>query len=187
MKIKSLCTANSGIMRAFLRCFAIVTAIAVLVVSEPNNLTKSQVTILKCCRHGEALQQSNDNSDEMPRCQPTKTQWKPLIYSPRRQTFVPILSEWHILDGRRPECDDQSELIFVPYRVSSPFFLMENNGAAVVDVNNPTGVPANRYCADSSALLICVQKKSMGSHAAATMRPRVRRCCGENATFHKHG
>jgi len=186
VKIKSLCTANSGIMRAFLRCFAFVTATAVLVVSEPNNLTKSQVTILKCCRYGEALQQSNDNS-EMPRCQPTKNEWKPLIYSAAKQKFVSIPPEWHILDGRRPECDDQSKLIFVPYRISNPFFLLDHNGAAMITVSNPEEIPVERYCADSNALLMCVQKKSMGNHAAATMRPRVRRCCGENATFHKHG
>ncbi|XP_012233862.1 probable G-protein coupled receptor Mth-like 1 [Linepithema humile] len=171
-------------MRAFLRCFAFVTATAVLVVSEPNNLTNSQVTILKCCRYGEALQQSDDNSDEIPHCQPTKTVWKPLIYSRKSQGFVFILAEWRILDGRRPECDDQSELIFLPSRVSAPVFLMEEDGAAMPDPNNPDKISANHYCTDSNGLLTC-EKKSMGNHAAATMRPRVRRCCGENATFNQ--
>ncbi|KMQ96927.1 putative g-protein coupled receptor mth-like 1-like protein, partial [Lasius niger] len=175
-------------MKAFFRCVAFVVTIAAIVVSEPNDLTKPQVTILKCCRYGEELRRSNDdsNDNEFPRCEPTSNEWKPLIYSPTRQTFVQALPEWHILDGRRPECDDRSELIHVPYRKINPFFLLDN-GNAVLETGISDSFPVSHFCADSNALLVCVQKKSTSNHAAATMRPRVRRCCGENATFHEHG
>ncbi|KAL6448502.1 hypothetical protein ACFW04_000422 [Cataglyphis niger] len=173
-------------MRAFLRCVAFVVTIAAVVVSEPNDLSK-QVTILKCCRHGEELQRSDgDLNDELPHCEPTLNEWKPLIYSPMRQIFFQkVPSEWHVLDGRRPECDDRSELIHVPYRKANPFVLLDN-GNVVLETGNRDTLPVSHYCADSNALFVCMQRKTTGNHAAATMRPRVRRCCGENATFHEH-
>lgn len=176
--------ANSGIMRAFLRCFVFVAATAVLVASEPNNLTKSQVTILKCCKFGEALQQSDNNLDETLHCQPTEIVWRPLIYSPTKGSFVnDMFSKWRILEGRRPECDNQSEIVSVPYRKNNPIFLMDN-GFALLNSDGPI-IPVNRYCGDSSALLVCMEK--MNDPPLETQKPKVRRCCGENAVFHVQG
>lgn len=174
-------------MTAYARCiFALITAIATVVVSEPNDLAKSQPTILKCCRYGEELRQS-DNDDALPRCKPTADTWQPLIYSPTRQTLdkeLPV--DWHVVDGQLPECDDRSELIHVPYRKANPFILFDN-GNAVLEISNTDSFPGSHYCADSNALLVCMPKKSASNHAAATMRPRVRRCCGENASFYERG
>lgn len=173
----------TGIMGAFV--FAFVTVIVAVVVSEPNDLMKSQLTILKCCRYGEELRRPD--GDALPHCEPTSNEWQPLIYSPKRQTLdTELPTDWHILDGKQPECDDHSELIHVPYRRSNPFILIEN-GEAVLETSNAEAYPASHYCADSNALLVCMPKKSAGNHAAATMRPRVRRCCGENASFHEGG
>lgn len=189
MRVKSRGSQTPEIMRAFFRCVAFVVTIAAAVTSEPNDLTKSQVMILKCCRFGEELRQSDgdSNDNELPHCEPTSNKWAPLIYSPIRRTFVETLpTEWHVLDGRRPECDDRSELIHVPYRKANPFILL-HDGNAVLEASNSDSFPVSHYCADSNALLVCMQKKSTSNHAAATMRPRVRRCCGENATFHERG
>ncbi|XP_072745096.1 probable G-protein coupled receptor Mth-like 1 isoform X2 [Anoplolepis gracilipes] len=174
-------------MKMFFRWVAFLVTIAVAVLSEPNDQTQSKVTILKCCRHDEELRQSNGDSNDnsLPHCELTSDEWNPLIYSPSRKTFVKIPAEWHILDGRRPECDDGSELIHVPYRKANPFILLDN-GNVVLEPGNSNSIPVSHYCADSNALLVCMQKKSSDDRAAATMRPRVRRCCGENASFHEH-
>ncbi|XP_025270226.1 probable G-protein coupled receptor Mth-like 1 [Camponotus floridanus] len=185
MRVKSRGSQTPEIMRAFFRCVAFVVTIAATVTSEPNDLTKSQMTILKCCRQGEELRGSDDNG--LPRCEQTSNEWKPLIYSPMGQSFVETLpDEWHVIDGRRPECDDRSELIHVPYRKANPFILLVD-GNVVLEIDDSNKIPTSHYCADSNALLVCMQRKSTSNHAAATMRPRVRRCCGENATFHEHG
>lgn len=168
---------------------ALVTAIAAVVASEPNDLADSQLTILKCCRYGEELRRPDGdaNGDALPRCEPTPNEWKPLIFSLTRQTLDDELpADWHVVDGRRPECDNRSELIHVPFRRANPFILLDN-GNAVLEISNADSFSASHYCADSNALLVCMPKRSAGSHAAATMRPRVRRCCGENASFHEHG
>ncbi|XP_036138367.1 probable G-protein coupled receptor Mth-like 1 [Monomorium pharaonis] len=176
-------------MGAFALCVLLALAAATTVPAEPIDLAnKSQLTILKCCRYGEELRQvDNDGSDEdaLPRCERTDNRWSPLIFSPARQTLEEEPpADWHVVDGRRPVCDNHSELVHVPYRQSNPFILLDN-GDAVLEVSST--ISAGHYCADSKALLVCMPRKSAGSHAAATMRPRVRRCCGENASFHEYG
>ncbi|EZA56298.1 putative G-protein coupled receptor Mth-like protein [Ooceraea biroi] len=148
---------------------------------------KSRLTILKCCRYGEELRRMDGDASGLPRCEPTSSEWKLLVYSPTQRSFhTKLPADWHILDGRRPECDDRSELIHLPYRKANPLVLLDN-GNAILEIGRNDSFPVSHYCADSNALLVCVQRKSAGNHAAATMRPRVRRCCGENATFHEHG
>ncbi|EFN87235.1 hypothetical protein EAI_08565 [Harpegnathos saltator] len=153
----------------------------------------SSPTIYKCCRHDEGFQSSED-PNELPRCQPSLEQWHPLIYSLKKNTFMSnaMPPQWRIVDGVIPKCDTGHDLIHVPYRKANPFLLLDagggaNDGHAMIDSNNlETQFPPSQYCGENVALLVCVQKKP-NSHAAATMRPRVRRCCGENATFHEHG
>lgn len=170
-----------------MRASLLALVVATIVVAEPGDPTKSRLTILKCCRYGEELRRADGDATGLPRCQPTSNEWKPLIYSPTRQTFhAKPPADWHILDGRRPECHDQSELIHVPYRKANPFILLDN-GNAILETGSIDSFPVTHYCADSNALLVCVPRRSAGNHAAATMRPRVRRCCGENATFHERG
>lgn len=174
-------------MGAF-RYVAFVVAVAVaVVVSEPNDLTRQQPTVLKCCRYGEELHLADDGpKDALPNCQPSSSEWKPLIYSPSQRSLKERTppDEWHVLEGKRPECDERSELKHVPYRKPNPYILVDD-GNAMLEIGSTDSFPADRYCADANALLVCVQRKSAGNHAAATMRPRVRRCCGENATFHE--
>ncbi|XP_025987189.1 probable G-protein coupled receptor Mth-like 1 [Solenopsis invicta] len=166
---------------------ALVAAIATtVVVSEPSGLAKSKLTILKCCRYGEEL--DNDvNSGTLPRCEPTSDEWQPLIFSLTHQTLDVVLpDEWNVVEERRPVCDDRSELTHVPYRKANPFILLDN-GSAVLEISNTDSFPPSHYCADSNALLVCMPKKLAGDHPAPSMKPRVRRCCGEHASFHEHG
>ncbi|XP_011642503.1 probable G-protein coupled receptor Mth-like 1 [Pogonomyrmex barbatus] len=172
-------------MKAFLRSVIALVAIATVVVSEPKDLTKFKLAILKCCRNQEELHLSDDNSS--PICVSTSKPWLPLVYSPTGQTLQEYLPDhWQVFEGRRPLCDNFSELVHVPYRKSNPFIIVDN-GEVIPEAASSDKFPADRYCADSNALLVCMPKKSAGNHAAATMRPRVRRCCGENATFHERG
>ncbi|XP_011686959.1 PREDICTED: probable G-protein coupled receptor Mth-like 1 [Wasmannia auropunctata] len=175
--------------------FALVAAIATVVFAEPKDLARSKVTVLKCCPYGEELQgpDGDTHDNALLRCVSASDKWMPLIYSKERQTLDHadagnLPAEWHIVAGRRPKCDDHRELIHVPFRHVNPFILF-NDGNAVLDLSNveETSYSASHYCADSNAMLVCMPKKSVGNHAAATMRPRVRRCCGENASFHEHG
>lgn len=168
-----------------------VATIVTIVISKPENSTKSRLTILKCCRHGEALRQKLDanDPDSLLHCEKTTNEWKPIIYAPVMQSWVLELpSYWDILDGRKPECDEQSELTYEPYNINSPFLFLEN-GNVIIDgfntLNLDGDVTPSDYCADSNGLLICKLKNVTSNHAAATMRPRVRRCCGENAAFYE--
>lgn len=175
-------------MRAFV--FVLIVTIATVVVSEPDDLTKSRLRIFKCCRYGEELINDDANSNALPRCVPTKNKWKTFIFSVDDGV---ILDEppanWYIIDDQRPKCDNRSELVYVPNRHTNPF-VMFINGKVVLEYSQATKgpyIPPSHYCSDTNALLVCMPKKSAGNHAAATMRPRVRRCCGENASFHEGG
>ena len=176
------------IMRAFV--FVLIVTIATVVISEPDDLTKSRLRIFKCCRYGEELINDDANSNALPRCVPTKNKWKTFIFSVDDGV---ILDEppanWYIIDDQRPKCDNRSELVYVPNRHTNPF-VMFINGKVVLEYSQATKgpyIPPSHYCSDTNALLVCMPKKSAGNHAAATMRPRVRRCCGENASFHEGG
>ncbi|XP_014478763.1 PREDICTED: probable G-protein coupled receptor Mth-like 1 [Dinoponera quadriceps] len=166
-----------------MKAFVYVAFVATVVISEPNDPATSAPTIFKCCHHGESLVLSND-PNELPHCKPLPGKWMPLIYSPSKQTlrYSGIPSEWHVIEATRPKCDDSRKLIHVPYRRANPFILVDN-GNAMLDIESLESFSPSQYCSDLAYLLVCVRKKS-SSHAAATMRPRVRRCCGENATFH---
>lgn len=161
--------------------------VAIPMLCEPVNVPmKPRLTILKCCRHNEELVKESDNeTDTRTRCRPTKNEWKPIIYSPSEANMLekPPM-EWDIVEERRPVCDQNSALIYVPYRITNPFVLMDD-GRVLIDIHMNERFEPSEYCADSNALLVCMKNKTEGNHAAATMRPRIRKCCGENATFYE--
>ncbi|XP_003486440.1 probable G-protein coupled receptor Mth-like 1 [Bombus impatiens] len=165
----------------------ILWTIAIPVLCEPVNVPmKPRLTIFKCCRHNEELVKESDNeTDTRTRCRPTKNEWKPIIYSPTEANMLekPPM-EWDIVERRRPVCDQNSALIYVPYRITNPFVLMDD-GRALINIHTNERYEPSEYCADSNALLVCMKNKTEGNHAAATMRPRIRKCCGENATFYE--
>ncbi|XP_018403809.1 PREDICTED: probable G-protein coupled receptor Mth-like 1 [Cyphomyrmex costatus] len=179
--------------------FALVVAIAAttVVVSEPDDTAKSQLRILKCCRYGEELQLSPTPAEDdaaLPRCGPaaSKTWWAQMIYSIEEETLLTsgkLPANWHVVDGQWPKCDDHTKLAHLRQEILNPI-IMFTNGSAVREFSQATTGPyisPSNYCSDSTGLLVCTPKKSTGHHAAATMRPRVRRCCGEHANFHEGG
>lgn len=172
-------------MKAF-RLATTIATLAVLVHAEPSDPARSRLRILKCCRHKEELVKVSDGDpDASTRCETTTNDWKPIIYSPSLRTILPNPPpEWNVVQARKPECAENSVLTFVPYRSTNPFVLLDD-GQAILDTHGDDKFEPDQYCADSKALLVCVQKRMEGNHAAATMRPRVRRCCGEDAAFHE--
>lgn len=167
--------------------FAILWTLAVSTFCEPvNEPPKTKLTILKCCRHMEELEKELDNDmDAKSRCVPTQFDWKPVIYSPSKQKMLATPpEEWNIVEGKKPDCKDNSVLTYVPYRHTNPFVIMDD-GRVLPDIHVNDTFEPNEYCADSNALLVCMKNKMNGSHAANTMRPRVRQCCGENAAFYE--
>ncbi|KZC09677.1 putative G-protein coupled receptor Mth-like 1 [Dufourea novaeangliae] len=168
-----------------IRAILLASLAIVVVLSEPIDFAQPRVTVLKCCRDMEELVRESDGEPETStRCEATKNQWKPFIYSPSQQMLLNAPpAEWDIVQGKKPECGDNSELTYVPYRKTNPFVLLDD-GLAMLDVHARDRFEPGDYCADSNALLICVPKRMEGNHAAATMRPRVRQCCGHNAVFH---
>ncbi|OAD60797.1 putative G-protein coupled receptor Mth-like 1 [Eufriesea mexicana] len=162
---------------------AILWTLAIPTFGEPaNEPSKVRVTVLKCCQRQEVLvKESDSEADARTRCNGTKNNWKPVIYSPSKRGMLDHPpSEWDI----RPVCDESSVLTYVPYRLTNPFVLMES-GHVLLDIHMSESVGPDEYCADSNALLVCMKKKMEGNHAAATMRPRVRKCCGKDAAFYE--
>ncbi|XP_076654793.1 adhesion G-protein coupled receptor methuselah-like 1 [Halictus rubicundus] len=172
-----------------IRLAAILSALAILVDSVPTDSAQSKVDVLKCCLDKEELvvpkeTDSKANPETSIRCKPSERDWQPHIYSPSLRAFVPqIPREWNVVQGKKPECGNTHELTYVPYRSSNPFIFFDD-GQAILDIHTSDRLEPEKYCADSAALLTCVPRTMEGNHAAATMRPRVRHCCGENAAFH---
>lgn len=166
--------------------YVILWTVVIPVLCEPvNEPTKTRLTILKCCRYNEELVKESDNEvDARTRCKATKNEWKPIIYSPSKADMLEKPpAEWDIVEGRKPVCEQNSALTYVPYRITNPFVLMDD-GRVIIDVHVNERFEPDTYCADSNALLVCM-KNRMHNHEAVTMRPRVKKCCGENATFYE--
>ncbi|XP_033323130.1 adhesion G-protein coupled receptor methuselah-like 1 [Megalopta genalis] len=173
-------------MKLFLRVVSLLSAVAILVDSVPTDSAHSKIEVLKCCLDKEELVRDSDgNPESSARCEPTGYIWRPFIYSPSLEnTLDQIPREWNVIRGKKPDCDDSHELTYVPYRQSNPFVLFDN-GQVVLDVHIGNRFEPGQYCADNQALIACMPRKMEGNHAAATMRPRVRHCCGQTGVFHE--
>ncbi|XP_043522575.1 probable G-protein coupled receptor Mth-like 1 [Frieseomelitta varia] len=166
--------------------YVILWTVVIPVLCEPvNEPTKTRLTILKCCRYNEELVKESDNeADARTHCKATKSEWKPIIYSPSKADMLEKPpAEWDIVEGRKPVCEQNFALTYVPYRITNPFVLMDD-GRVIIDVHVNERFEPDTYCADSNALLVCM-KNRMPGNAAVIMRPRVKKCCGENATFYE--
>ncbi|XP_014599855.1 PREDICTED: probable G-protein coupled receptor Mth-like 1, partial [Polistes canadensis] len=153
---------------------------------EPNDATVTRIAILKCCPYGQELIVTVENgvSKVSNNCEKSTTEWKPKIYSPSLQQFNEPLDSWNVLEGRRPECREDSVLTSIASRPSLPFIYLED-GFAIVNGNVEEPIAPSDYCADPNAIQVCVKKTPEGNHAAATMKPKIRRCCGKSAIFHE--
>ncbi|XP_076232667.1 adhesion G-protein coupled receptor methuselah-like 1 [Calliopsis andreniformis] len=163
----------------------ILATLAAAVLCEPSDTSRSRVTVSKCCRDKEHLVKKSDGDPNTSTvCEATENEWKPFIYSPSHRTKLSSLPpEWDVV-VRKPECGENTVLTYVPYRSANPVILLDD-GRAFIDAHTDDKFEPDEYCSDSNALLFCVKKRMEGNHAAATMRPRVRKCCGVDAAFYE--
>lgn len=161
--------------------------IAILVFDFCESNDDGKTTILKCCKYGEELGKPPAAGGAAPRCVPSSVLWKPFIYSPSKGNVVPELPDsWHVVEGRVPQCREPDRVLtHVPYSQFSPFIILDV-GHAILESGTGAQFEPSEYCADSRALLVCAPKKIHADRAAATMRPKVYRCCGDHAAFHEN-
>ncbi|XP_015123278.1 probable G-protein coupled receptor Mth-like 1 [Diachasma alloeum] len=149
------------------------------------NASTTQTIIFKCCKQGEELEESESDGDGVDKlkCVLNTRVWVPVIYSPSKKNIVPHPpSHWKIVEGKRPNCGDGKVLTYVPYNSYSPVIILDV-GDAILDGGSGDTYDSSEYCADTKALLVCIPRKVEANRAATTMRPKVHRCCGENAVF----
>lgn len=141
---------------------------------------RNNVTMLKCCRLGETLQQSEETGEEETvSCVPSSQEWSPLIYSPQQKKAVPIPDHWIIRENEKPNCRD-GVLAVVPQVVTNPFILFDS-GHVFLESGYGDQYKPGEYCAESEALLVCQPRAAIT--AKATMKPSLRRCCGTDGAF----
>ena len=163
--------------------------LGVLVNCEPNDQIAISATVLKCCRYGEELTKPENGTDGTFRCVPSSVQWKPLIYSPMAKGLLGnIPDSWTVLDDQRPHCEKSDHVVtLIPNTSMKPFILLDTGHAILQPVGTGERFEPGEYCADAQGLLVCAPGKIEANRAAATMRPKVHRCCGKGAAYHEDG
>ncbi|XP_043272450.1 probable G-protein coupled receptor Mth-like 1 [Venturia canescens] len=165
---------------------------ALVVFSDASEDVAGKTTVLKCCKYGEELskptsvyKQNYDNSSEL-KCLPSSIPWEPFIYSPTKGGLISNVPDtWHIIEGARPHCNKKDEIVtYFPSSELNPVIILET-GPAMLQPGSGTFFEPGQYCSDSRALLVCAPRKIEANNAAATMRPKIHRCCGDNAIFHE--
>lgn len=169
-----------------------VTLIAALVFSHASEDVAGKTTILKCCKYGEELSKpssvytKDDDNSSASKCVPSSVPWQPFIYSPTKGGLIKNVPDtWHVLEGARPRCDKKDHVVtYVPSTELNPVIILED-GPAIPQPGTGTPFEPGQYCADSRAFLVCAPRRIEANNAAATMRPKIHRCCGDNAAFHE--
>ena len=158
---------------------------AVEVSDAVNNVDVADIVdILRCCRDGEDLDKP-ENSESEARCVPTKEPFEPLIYSPETLGYLSGRpSAWRLRAGARPTCHESRALRYVPHSQYNPFVLFDS-GTVVLEYGSGMTLLPDEFCLGTKTLLACVPKRNESHQAAATMRPKLRKCCGENAAYEK--
>lgn len=137
-----------------------------------------QISLFKCCKLNEEI--SRNVTDNYATCGPSMSSWNPLYFdrnSPPISRGIP--KSWKIIENKKPICSDDNEIEVIHDRPSIPIIILSNGGVVIgsgLSVFQP-----NTFCTDTNFLLACVPKKV--NRAAATLRPRIHRCCGDNAVF----
>ena len=165
----------------------LLTSVSLLTLA--NNVTEefggqSNTIIFRCCKNNEDLEKPTNGSPEIPRCISSQEEWKPKIYSPAEGKFVDIPNFWSIQYNFKPQCNETSRLSYIPVGKYNPNFILFDEGDVALDGGNGPFLGPDEYCLGTNSLLACVDKKET-HQAAATMRPRLLRCCGENAGYER--
>ncbi|XP_001606811.2 probable G-protein coupled receptor Mth-like 1 isoform X2 [Nasonia vitripennis] len=135
------------------------------------------ITILHCCQPGyDLLSETNQT------CVKSANSYYTEVYSPAKQSLVSFASTgWSTRYGIRPVCAGSSSLHFLKASKIDPFTLDEDNGNLLYELR--IFVPTNQYCVGLAHALACLPNNDESFQAAATMRPRIRKCCGNNADY----
>ncbi|CAB0040876.1 unnamed protein product [Trichogramma brassicae] len=152
-------------------------------VNDSDAASDKQLEIRRCCRLDEDLEDPGKLADGLPRCVPSPEPFNPEVYSPEIGNFLPQPPiSWRFLENTRPVCRPTQQLRFVPRNKFNPFVLL-SSGNVYVEVGSETSLAPEEYCLGSRTLLACMPRKNESLQAAATMRPKIRKCCGENAIY----
>lgn len=145
--------------------------------------SESTLSILRCCRVHEDL--DRPALDGEVRCVPSTGQFPLEIYSPGASAYLEnVPSWWNLHEGVVPSCPEYQVLRYVQRSKSNPYFIFDD-GLVITELgDHGTHLNPNEYCLGSNALMACMNKTE-GHPAAATMKPRLRKCCGENAAYEK--
>lgn len=147
---------------------------------------RATLNVLRCCRDREDLDSAPRPDNQLPGCVPSSTPFKPDIYSPSDYKFLDsVPATWQFVPGVRPSCPPNQLLRYVQYSKSNPYFLFDT-GVAITELGSDTQLKPHEYCLGSNGLLACMPVPVNEGHpAAATMKPRLRKCCGVNAAYEK--
>lgn len=144
-----------------------------------SSSSSNDITILHCCQPGyDLLSETNQT------CVKSANSYNTKVFSPLKQDLSSLASKgWSTRYGTRPVCIGSSSLHFLKASKLEPFILDEDSGRLVHEYIAEF-VPPNQYCVGLAHALACLPSNDNESfQAAATMRPRIRKCCGNNADY----
>lgn len=143
-----------------------------------------QISVNKCCNIDEELLIDKKPTNNVV-CIKTNAAWAPFYYDKNSTLANKIVRElpktWIVNSNKVPVCSDDNVIEIIVNRVSNPIILW-NNGGVILGGGESFYQP-NTFCADKNALIVCVPKKNYANQAASTIRPRIHRCCRDNAVF----
>lgn len=163
-----------------MKSFAIVSLLLLLTPLRALENDESEdldvVRVMRCCRSGQDLEPRSL------RCVPSSTPFKPLIYSPDDGVYLEsVPTWWRVRQDARPRCEPRTrQLRYLQYSKSNPYFVFDS-GLVVTELGAGVELRPHEYCLGSNALLACTPVGTDSSEG----RPRLRKCCGENAAYDK--
>ncbi|KDR21417.1 putative G-protein coupled receptor Mth-like 1, partial [Zootermopsis nevadensis] len=149
-----------------------------------------EVTLLKCCRHGEIY----DDYDDCKAIESGAPPWTPIIYSPSLQKFLDhgtTPSHWRIEDASRPKCNNNCGETKIRSHFKNPAFLLFDNGSLFLTEFIKFLYPGS-FCVDSGVAFVCdvdncVDRKGIGGQSSSfdgvQTKSRVKKCCGKGAAY----
>lgn len=126
------------------------------------------VTINKCCRYGETLEDK--------RCivGSTSEKWLPKVYLIKKQTyFTPygdVPKHFHVKENIKPLTCDNPELIQVDK------FSLLSDGSLYIVTHHTAILPMN-YCTETQSALICLPKSKKLS--------KIKKCCSPHSVYNQ--
>lgn len=160
------------------------------------------VTVQKCCRLGEMLQQLdptniNASEDDLQCIPGLGENWLPQIYAPARKVFlnskVPP-SNWQLQELSRPFCGDGIKPKLVHLSVAYLNYYMLANGSLFVEEHHVLYDPKD-FCIDKLSAMVCDLEQvnsanvteQVEAYVDARMMNRkkikIRKCCGEGGAY----